>query len=223
MMKKWKRELKVRRETKERLKNKKKKRATWSRKEGKYETVMFIQMTKNSELKRKVEIAARRNKIKVKVQERPGTKLKSLLQKSDPFSRNGCKRESCVICKNELGIDCRVRGCVYEMVCAECEKKKGVKSKYRGQTGRSTHERSNEHFDNWEKKKEDSPLWRHSVECHNMNIFPVKMRVLDRSFGRPTRRMITEVVMIEEMEETESLNSKKEYGYVRVPTINVDV
>ena len=46
---------------------------------------------------------------------------------------------------------------------------------------------------------------------------------MDRCFGKPTRRMITEVVMIEEMEETESLNNKKEYGYVRVPTINVDV
>ena len=109
------------------------------------------------------------------------------------------------------------------MVCADCEMKEGVKSKYRGQTGRSTHERTKEHFDNWKNKKEDSPLWRHAVEYHNMNVFPVKMRVLDRCFGRPTRRMITEVVMIDEMEDTETLNNKKEYGYVRVPTINVDV
>ena len=207
----------------ERLKNKKKKRSTWSQKEGKYETVMFVEMTKDSELKRKVEMAAKKNKIKVKVQERPGTKLKSLLQKSDPFSEKGCKREECVICKNDLGIDCRVRGCVYEMMCAECEKKKGVKSKYRGQTGRSTFERTKEHFTNWENKKDDSPLWRHSVECHNMNIFPVKMRVLDRCFGKPTRRMISEVVLIEDMEEGESLNNKKKYGYVRVPTVSVGV
>ena len=46
---------------------------------------------------------------------------------------------------------------------------------------------------------------------------------MDRSFGRPTRRMITEVVMIEEMDEAESLNNKKEYGYVKVPKINVEV
>ena len=85
---------------KERLKNKREKRATWSRKEGRYETVMFVEMTKNAELKRKVEIAARKNKIKVKVQERPGTKLKNILQKGDPFSRKGCKRKGCVICKN---------------------------------------------------------------------------------------------------------------------------
>ena len=150
-------------------------------------------------------------------------KLKNLLQKSDPFSRKGCERDECIICKKDLGIDCRVRGCVYEMVCAECEDKKGIEHRYRGQTGRSTHHRSNEHFDNWEKKKEDSPLWRHSIEYHNMNTFPVKMKILDRSFGRPTRRMITEVVRIAEMEETESLNNKKEYGCVRVPKVNVEV
>ena len=56
-----------------------------------------------------------------------------------------------------------------------------------------------------------------------MNTFPVKMKILDRSFGRPTRRMITEVVRIAEMEETESLNNKKEYGCVRVPKVNVEV
>ena len=63
------------------------------------------------------------------------------------------------------------------MVFAECEKKKGVKSKYRGQTGRSTHERTKEHFSNWENKTDDSPLWRHSVECHDMNVFPVEIYV----------------------------------------------
>ena len=109
------------------------------------------------------------------------------------------------------------------MMCAECEKKKGVKSKYRGQTGRSTFERTKEHFTNWENKRDDSPLWKHSVECHNMNIFPVKMRVLDRCFGKPTRRMISEVLLIEDMDEEESLNNKKEYGYVRVPTVSVGV
>ena len=93
---------------------------------------------------------------------------------------------------------------------------------YRGQTGRSTNERFGEHFEKWRKKDEDSPLWKHSVEHHDMNPFPVKVRILDRCFGRPTRRMITEVVWIEEMEEGESMNNKKEYGYVREPKVNIE-
>ena len=207
---------------KKRLKNKKEKRTNWSKKEGKHETVMFIEMTEKSELKRKVEIAAKKNKIKIKVQERPGTKLKRILQRSDPFSEKRCNRKDCVVCTKELGIDCRCRGCVYEIACELCENKRGVKNKYRGQTGRSTNERVGEHFDKWEKKTEDSVLWRHSVNHHNMTTFPVKVRILERCFGKPTRRMITEVVMIEEMDEKEAMNNKKEYGYVKVPTVNIE-
>ena len=97
-----------------------------------------------------------------------------------------------------------------------------MKNKYRGQTGRSTNERVGEHFDKWEKKTEDSVLWRHSVNHHNMTTFPVKVRILERCFGKPTRRMITEVVRIGEMDEKESMNSKKEYGYVEVPKVNIE-
>ena len=109
------------------------------------------------------------------------------------------------------------------MACKECKGKIGVKRKYRGQTGRSTYDRINEHFENWEKKKEDSPLWKHSVEHHGMNTFPVEVKVLKRCFGQPTRRMITEVVMIEDMNDGEALNNKTEYGYVRIPRINVEL
>ena len=88
---------------------------------------MFVEMTENSELKNKVEIAAKKNKIKIKIQERPGTKLKRILQRSDPFSKKKCNREDCVVCTNELGIDCRCRGCVYEISCELCMNKRGVK------------------------------------------------------------------------------------------------
>ena len=95
---------------KERLVNKATKKKEWSRREGKYESVMFVQATENSELKNKIQNAARKNKIKVKVQERSGTKIKGLLQRSDPFSNTKCKRMNCIICTNQLGINCRARG-----------------------------------------------------------------------------------------------------------------
>ena len=149
--------------------------------------------------------------------------MKRILQRSDPFSEKGCSRTDCTICTKGLGIDCRARGCVYEIACEECKDKAEVKNKYRGQTGRSTYERMNEHFDKWEKKSEESPLWRHSVDHHSMNTFPVKVRILDRCFGKPTQRMITEVVMIEDMDENEAMNNKKEYGCVKIPKVNIEV
>ena len=48
----------------------------WSNKERKYEAVMFVEMTEGSELKRKVQMAAKKNKINIKIQERSGKKLK---------------------------------------------------------------------------------------------------------------------------------------------------
>ena len=82
------------------MKNKKEKSTNWNKKAGKHETVMFVEMTEKSELKKEVEIAAKRNKIKIKVQERPGTKLNRILQRSDPFSKKKCNRKDCVIAQN---------------------------------------------------------------------------------------------------------------------------
>ena len=82
---------------KTRLKSKEEKKRKWCEREGKYENVMFVEATKNSELKSKIEMAAKRNKLKIKIQERSGTKVKQLLQRSDPFSTKKCSREECMI------------------------------------------------------------------------------------------------------------------------------
>ena len=206
-----------------RFKKKQEKKSRWSMKEGSHETIMFTEMTEDSELKNRIQIAAKRNKIKIKVQERPGTKLKSILQKSDPFSEKGCKRIDCAICQESTNkINCRTRGCVYELLCKQCESHTNVKSQYRGQTSRSLYERFNEHFDNLKKKKEDSPLWKHAQEYHEGGTFPIEVKILKRCNGRPTKRMITEVVLIEDMKDSKSLNNKKEYGYVRIPKVNIE-
>ena len=121
-----------------------------------------------------------------------------------------------------LGVDCCTRGCVYQITCEECKDKENVKNKYRGQTGRSIHERMREHFDDLEKKKENSPLWQHSIEHHDSRKFPVTLKILSRCFGKPTRRLITEAVMIDELEEMEAMNNKGEYGFVRMPRVNIE-
>ena len=198
-----------------RRKEKKKKHEKWFTNGGRYETVMFVEPTKGSQLKKRIQIAAKKNKIKLKVIEKTGTKIQNLLQRSDPFSNGRCQRNDCAICRNELGVNCRARGCVYEVVCAECKNLK-KKEKYRGQTGRSMYHRTKQHFEDWNKKDGSSPLWRHSKEYHQNNNYPIELKILSKCFGKPTKRMITESVMIDEMEPEETMNSKNERGYVKV-------
>ena len=206
----------------ERIVNKAAKRKNWEKKEGKYEAVMFVEATEHSELKNRIQIAAKKNKVMVKIQERSGTKIKGLLQRSDPFSDTSCSRPTCIICTHEMGINCRARGCVYQLMCKECEDKVNVKNKYRGQTSRSNNERTNEHFEDLKNKKEEAPLWRHSSEYHNGGSFPVEMKILSRCFGKPTRRKITEAVLIQSMEQEKSLKNKNEYGFVQIPKVSVE-
>ena len=40
-----------------------------------------------------------------------------------------------------------------------------------------------------------------------------------KCFGKPSRRLITEAVMIEELGENETMNSKSEWGYVNLRKI----
>ena len=57
---------------------------SWKREKGGIridDCVMFVQPTKNSELKRKIQEIAKRNKVKVKVVERAGLTMKKVLQK----------------------------------------------------------------------------------------------------------------------------------------------
>ena len=53
-----------------------------------------------------------------------------------------------MMCRLECKTSCRIRGIVYEMVCADCRI-----IIYRGQTSRSGYERINEHFDEWNESK----------------------------------------------------------------------
>ena len=99
-----------------------------------------------------------RQEVKIRVVERVGTTVKRVLQKSDPFQRRGCGRDSCVICVDGSKVDCRVRGVVYELWCKECRRK------YRGQTGRSVYGRVKEQVSDG--GPDEKPLKRHRELFH---------------------------------------------------------
>ena len=142
---------------------------------------MFVQPTPGSILKKKVQTAARRNRVKVKVFERMRSTVKGILQRSNPFRRVACERPDCPVCRYGKVGECRNRGCVYQLECKEDRRK------YRGQTGRSVYEQTREEIQAWEKREEKSPLWKHSQLFHDGNTFDMDIRLMSRCFGKPSR------------------------------------
>ena len=116
--------------------------------------MLFVEATPDSEYRRKVEALVKKHELKIKVVERVGQTIKSMLQRSDPFQGNLCSREDCIICSRGLPINCRERGCVYQFSCLECPNR----NKYRGQTGRSTYERNVEHMKDWEDNQDETDV-----------------------------------------------------------------
>ena len=187
----------------------------WYKKGGRFDSIMFVQPTYGGELRKQVQKIARESGLKIKVVEKAGVTVKSILQRSNPFGKKRCERVDCKVC--EIGVvgECRSRGCGYELVCKEDGKK------YVGQTGISVYERTKEEWRGWQNHDNTCPLWRHSEENHGGGDFEVEIRVTDRSFGKPSRRLITEAVRIEEVNDCEAMNSKMEWTYTNLNKVNV--
>ena len=118
--------------------------------------------------------------------------------------------------KGSVG-DCRSRGAVYELCCSEelCGRK------YRGTTGSSDHERLGEHVRDWNRGVETNPLLKHSHLFHDGQRFDFGVKILKRCYGRPSRRLITEAVLINELAETETMNNKHEWNFVELDKVLV--
>ena len=160
---------------------------------------MFTPATPDAELRNRIQNVASKYKIPIKIIEKVNDSVKKNLQKSNPFSLKRCARHDCMMCRLECKTSCRVRGIVYELVCADCEI-----VIYCGQTSRSGYERINEHFVDWDEcKKRINPenreyddkrlpvLYNHSKKLHNNEDYRVQIKVISRNFGDPMKRLIT--------------------------------
>ena len=108
------------------------------------------------------------------------------------------------------------------MYCVTCKEMLDAQEQaYRGQTGRTTYHRMKEHFAKWESETEDSVLHKHSVKCHGGGDFEVSVKILASCYGKPTTRLITEAINIEEMPEETSMNERSECNYVRLPRVGM--
>ena len=70
-----------------------KKKVDWYVEEGKFESVMFVEATVDSNYKKNVERLVQKHKLRIRVVERAGQTVKQVLQRSDPFQRMKCEKE----------------------------------------------------------------------------------------------------------------------------------
>ena len=146
--------------------------------EIKTRSVIFVEQTPHGELAKRIrEVLSRLEGymgFKVKVAERSGTSIKNMFPLNSLWEGAQCGRSTCIPCtqKGEEVQNCKKRGIIYESICIKCNpdgRKKGPlkdpvtspPSVYIGETARSLHERSREHWDSFKNGNKDSHILKH--------------------------------------------------------------
>ena len=131
----------------------------------KIESVQFIPLTENSELKKRLnemDLSAKFSS-RFRYVEVAGTSLINSLGTPNPWD-TPCHRDKCFPCQAEVG-KCMAQGANYTITCMIC-KDNGVQVKYFGETARTPYDRGHEHLSELGAKNSDSPLSEHMSEEH---------------------------------------------------------
>ena len=201
-------------------------------------TVLFCEYSKGGDLQSKLKGVADRLSplvgFKMRVTERGGTKLASLLSNKNLWSGMECTRVECrpFVQTGDKREDCVRRNILYESECERCcgngDEVTGGSLKrqdqeaflYVGESARSLCERSTEHWLAAEQMKEESYMVQHSVEAHNgENNHTFKFKVV-RSFRSALDRQIAEAVRIEMRGSV--LNRRGEFNRGSLTRLGVD-
>ena len=192
----------------ERTKQKAEKMRTWYSQNGKYESVFFVNYTERSQLANDCQKVLNNIGLKIKVVEKGGKTLKQELVRSNPFEKLRCDKK-CEICENHPKINCRAREVVYEIKC-EGKHTTNQEKIYGGETSRSISERFQEHRDDIQKKKIETPVYKHFKDEHGGVEQPIQLKVLKTCYSDAMLRQATEAVYIRENDPI--MNRKKEIG-----------
>ena len=76
-------------------------------------------------------------------------------------------------------------------------------------------------MESWVKSDDECPLQRHANLFHGGGHFVAELKVLSECYGKPSRRLITESVLIDELPETMTMNGKNEWSYVKLAKVQV--
>ena len=73
----------------------------------------------------------------------------------------------------------------------------------------------------WERGEDECPLQRHSNLYHDGNRFTNDIKVVTKCYGKPSKRMITEAVMIGEIPDNMTMNNRNEWTFTRLAKVQI--
>ena len=202
--------------TPEKRKETENKKRNWYRK-GNYESVIFIPTTPRSELKKLLEEEIQETELRIKVVEKPGIKVKKILQKNDPFKRKECNLQECFICSTSRKGNCRRTGVTYKITCkGNCN---GFV--YNGETHANGFTRGEEHSSDYRSKRVSSIMWKHCVKEHEGVEQEFEMEIVDNVRNDPMLRQILESVRINKTSVSGRMNDQTGWNYVKLPRMEL--
>ena len=184
---------------------------------GNAESVVFVQSTPDEALKKSIQEVANKSAFKIRVVERGGRTLKSILQKSNVIPNKRCWDESCPVCQTEEKGQCCRENSGYSIQCETCWEDperadlpiQDRKFIMHGETNRTARVRCLEHKSAL-LRRDNSNLWEHCVKEHDGQMASFAYKVT-RTFHRDSLlRQIDEAWRLENEAGT-ILNDKLEF------------
>ena len=204
----------------ERRRAKQLKKASWYRPS---DTVLFVPVTPNSELARRVrevvEEEGRRLGLGIRVVERGGPSLKSHLMRTDMSAGSPCPQEDCILCLTNPGegggLHHHRAGALYSGECLLCPREHGERftALYLGESGASGYVRTGEHGKSIQRRDLGNAFAKHLADHHQEREGDVKtflFKVL-KTFRSSLYRQVWEAVKIHGNSATIILNSRSEW------------
>ena len=87
--------------------------------QGGYQSVIFVPSTPGSVLQQRYQSEVDRQGLRIRVVEKAGRSIKSMIQRSDPFRTEKCDRQSCMVCQTSGKGSCDKEGVTYSIRCIE--------------------------------------------------------------------------------------------------------
>ena len=154
--------------------------------------------------------------VSAKVVEQGGIPLHSILVNTEPRCEDHCSKTDCQSClsgqtKNQSCHRGALGGVGYEAECLICEQE-GRIALYHGESSRTLYTRSKEHWNDYNKRKADKPLYKHQKNFHPGQVAQFKIKAT-KFFKDPLTRQIDEGVRINNSQSSPDflMNSKAEF------------
>ena len=163
------------------------------------------------------------NEERIKIVEKGGRNIESLLAKKDPFGKENCTEKLCPLCNksgNKMDIACNTNNVGYRWTCKTCKDNNKI-AVYEGETSRSARLRGLEHISGKKNKQPDNVLYKHQLKEHPNQTAAFEMEITG-TFKDALSRQADEAVRIYGRQGQELMNSKSEFNHPPVSRIIVE-